>query len=681
MPGASTGSPPLPPAFLGTVGRKPSAFHAKQKLKFVEWEKMNFDNIQETIWNEFERDIELSLHKQTESADSIMEYQLAKAGVFDDVELTFAQKPAVEIKAKPLKNETHILDTKKSYNLNILIKNIIKKIPFDEIRYYFLQLDSYFMDEQIILNLLKYLPTEDEATKLSAYHDAPLEEVERLGVPEKFCLQMIKIDRLKERLECMLFKSTFFERYTVLHKQMTSVYNASIALRDAKYFKELLHLVLLLGNFLNGNTYRGGAFGIKIASINKLIDTKGTSKSTTLLHFLVDAVEKNFPYVLAFLEELDECGLASKVSRSEMIIEYQNIEADLGKLEAELRDHYPNKHKKDEQVVELDKFASTMHKFYKQASSEFKRICMLSKKMEESYEQAVRFYGEDPKKTQPDEFFGIFKEFTTSWEKCSADSREHKLKQDRIEKQKKREQERRKRANSNAGAKLKDPENEEDKAILHSLLDKLKKDTLDVKVRRRSDRRSRQRSTSISQQQLQQSFSTQQPNIDSIYLKANKMLRNIQGENSTSLLVDGGAASPTIFDFGHSHHLHNTMDKLHGGRRRMSASVAIRPSFMPLLYDSEATDSPMLATPSTSLLNASNAIPEETKSTLLSARRHARPLSALVIPKPSMSSQSHSSNPTPTTTAPARQVRIRKTSKRPIFDHSLRIRARRMSTR
>jgi cytokinesis protein len=44
----------------------------------------------------------------------------------------------------------------------------------------------------------------------------------------------------------------------------------------------------------------------------KLIDTKGTSKSTTLLHFLVDAVEKNFPNVLVFLEELDECGSASK---------------------------------------------------------------------------------------------------------------------------------------------------------------------------------------------------------------------------------------------------------------------------------------------------------------------------------------------------------------------------------
>lgn len=413
----------------------------------------------------------------------------------------------------------------------------------------------------------------------------------------------------------------------------------------------------------------------------QLIDTKGTSKSTTLLHFLVDAVEKNFPNVLAFLEELDECGLASKVSRSEMAVEYQAIESDLNKLEAELQEHYPIKQDQDE-GIELDKFSSAMHAFYKEASTEFKRICMLSKKMDESYDQAVRFYGEDPKKMQPDEFFGIFKEFTDSWEKCSADSREVRLKQDRIEKQKKREQERRKRANSNAGSlKGKAGDTEDDKAILHSLLDKLKKDTLDVKVRRRSDRqRNRQRSTSVSTT-LQQSFSTQPHHADSIYLKANKMLRNIQGENSSSLLLDGGAGSPTIFDFSHSPHpISSTFDNMHGGRRRMSASVAMGPSFRPLFFEKDAVESPMTAHTPYSV------IPEETKSTAIHHRRHARPLSAIIVPKPSLSSQSqnsaHATTPTTTTSlAATKPVRVRKTSKRPIFDHSLRVRARRMSTR
>lgn len=45
---------------------------------------------------------------------------------------------------------------------------------------------------------------------------------------------------------------------------------ASRNLKDAKYFKELLNLILMLGNYMNGSGHNGGAFGFKIASINKV---------------------------------------------------------------------------------------------------------------------------------------------------------------------------------------------------------------------------------------------------------------------------------------------------------------------------------------------------------------------------------------------------------------------------
>lgn len=93
---------------------------------------------------------------------------------------------------------------------------------------------------------------------------------------------------------------------------MTAVFDASLSLKSAVNFKRLLHLILLLGNFLNGQTYRGGAFGFKIASINKLIDTKDAATSTTLLHFLVDTVERYFSEISYFLEELDDCGKANR---------------------------------------------------------------------------------------------------------------------------------------------------------------------------------------------------------------------------------------------------------------------------------------------------------------------------------------------------------------------------------
>lgn len=74
-------------------------------------------------------------------------------------------------------------------------------------------------------------------------------------------------------------------------QHLSSILQASEDLKGAKNFKKLLRvsgsrlkmyyvqeahllkikkLILLLGNFMNGNTFRGGAFGIRISSINKV---------------------------------------------------------------------------------------------------------------------------------------------------------------------------------------------------------------------------------------------------------------------------------------------------------------------------------------------------------------------------------------------------------------------------
>ena len=68
----------------------------------------------------------------------------------------------------------------------------------------------------------------------------------------------------------------------------------------------------MLGNFLNGTGYQGGAFGIKISSINKLVDTKGSKDNTTLLHFLVDIVESKFPRIYGFFDDLKGMDAACK---------------------------------------------------------------------------------------------------------------------------------------------------------------------------------------------------------------------------------------------------------------------------------------------------------------------------------------------------------------------------------
>ena len=141
------------------------------------------------------------------------------------------------------------------------------------------------------------------------------------------------------------------------------------------------------------------------------MDTKGTASSNTFLHFLVETVEDNFPDMLNFLEELEESGEACKVSKAEIINEFRSLETSLEKIEQELKEHYP-----ETENDETDRFGPVMREFHEQAFGEFKRLYLLRNKMSEWYDKVVKYYDEDPAKMHPDEFFGTFKKFTSSWE-------------------------------------------------------------------------------------------------------------------------------------------------------------------------------------------------------------------------------------------------------------------------
>jgi hypothetical protein len=71
-------------------------------------------------------------------------------------------------------------------------------------------------------------------------------------------------------------------------------------------------LILILGNFLNGSGHRGGAFGIKLASINKLTDTKSEGNAPTLLHYITKVVQQKFPEMSYFMIELRPAEQAQK---------------------------------------------------------------------------------------------------------------------------------------------------------------------------------------------------------------------------------------------------------------------------------------------------------------------------------------------------------------------------------
>jgi diaphanous 1 len=65
-----------------------------------------------------------------------------------------------------------------------------------------------------------------------------------------------------------------------------------IFLKESVKIRDLLEQVLAIGNYLNGQTNRGGAYGFKIDSLVKLSDIKMKDNKTTLFMYIIDIVEK-----------------------------------------------------------------------------------------------------------------------------------------------------------------------------------------------------------------------------------------------------------------------------------------------------------------------------------------------------------------------------------------------------
>ncbi|CAO3596601.1 unnamed protein product [Absidia cylindrospora] len=420
-------APPPPPMLIPS--RKTLRHQPDVKTRALQWTKMQANFINKTVWASKDVD-ELALEDELDSI-----------GVFDSIQELFAQRVIQQKKQlrKERKHEICILDSKKAYNINIALLAKFKHVTFADVATRILSLDASLCTENVLINLQLHAPTAEEMGKLSVFvKSASEDQLEQLSKPDAFCVEMMKIDRYKERIDNMLFRCTFDERYQQLAKSMNHVLEASIALKSSLSFKELLHLILVLGNYMNGTTFQGGAFGVKISSINKLVDTKGTEGNTTLLHFLVDTVESKMPRIHSFLDDLQDTGDACRVTLQDMVKDYNEIRSGLQKLIQELDNHYGDTY----EAPDGDAFAKTMYDFRNDAIDKFEQLEVRYSNMDVAYKDVVTFYGENPDQMKPDEFFGIFKTFTSSWERAMGDNKSARQKLEKMERQRRLDEER-----------------------------------------------------------------------------------------------------------------------------------------------------------------------------------------------------------------------------------------------
>jgi diaphanous 1 len=81
---------------------------------------------------------------------------------------------------------------------------------------------------------------------------------------------LIKIPRLQQRLECMLYRRRLELDIEEVQPDMLFMRAAASELKASPRFKRLLQLVLTVGNALNASSFRGGARGFRLDALNKV---------------------------------------------------------------------------------------------------------------------------------------------------------------------------------------------------------------------------------------------------------------------------------------------------------------------------------------------------------------------------------------------------------------------------
>ena len=159
--------------------------------------------------------------------------------------------------------------------------------------------------------------------------------------------------------------------------------------KTSKKFRKWLEYVLAMGNYINGQGKRGGVWGFKLDTLEKIDRHRGNDGKTSILTYLVKYVEKQDPDLLNLLSEFSNVEKAKGILFSELLNQSKQLKSGLKVAESLLKD--PPVNSKDKFQKLFGPFVDAANKQLEQQEQE---IADVTKKLE----KVISGYGEDATK-------------------------------------------------------------------------------------------------------------------------------------------------------------------------------------------------------------------------------------------------------------------------------------------
>ncbi|OHT15310.1 Formin like proteiny 2 Domain containing protein [Tritrichomonas foetus] len=293
--------------------------------------------------------------------------------------------------APPKPKIVEILDPNRSKMISIMVSRFRR--PHSEVANQIRNLDDALTEDECI-SLKNNLPTPEEISAVDAYDGDP----NLLGKAEQFVKAVSKVKLLQLHVDFLVLKKTFESQMEDVEKPITFIKDSLKAIKTSQRLKELLAMLLRIGNIINGGTNRGGAYGFKLDFLDKVREIRTIQPGVLLVNYLAE----QFP-VEELYEQLVVIKKALQVDLETTRKSFKQLEMTFNRLDKSMP--------QAEKLI-LDADTYTLYpQFNKFKSENQKRIENQPKEFEEidtNYKEIVTAYGEEPEKTQMPDFFSVF---------------------------------------------------------------------------------------------------------------------------------------------------------------------------------------------------------------------------------------------------------------------------------
>ena len=363
-------------------------------MKVFNWTKLPDTKIDKTLWDNTITDNGVRLNtNELEQLFGIVAAPAAEEG--------HAESSAGPSSSKP--KALQLLESGRANNINILM-NKFSKVPLDEVRRAILEFNEDFLTTDTLKILIKLKPSPEEMALISENADDP-----NLGTAEKFLHMLGGIQHLGVRLDSALLRDSFERRLTEIKESVEVIAKSVSEIKGSTKFVSVLKLVLAIGNYINGGTARGGAYGFKLSSLSKLVDVRSSNRGETLIHYLATLCDKSYPELKSLAEDFPHLAPAMRENLADVLSAAKTLHTEVTSITEKIGS-LPASH-----------FKSVISNFCTGAAGDAQQTLALCERTRDVLKELLVGYGELPDANSA-EFLGYIHEFVTSFHKAFAEN-------------------------------------------------------------------------------------------------------------------------------------------------------------------------------------------------------------------------------------------------------------------